>query len=241
MAFLEFWLDESKWPQASPVDLKRDAESLRPDANRALPGSWFANRWPVLQVLGALLVCTAAFSLFHDQKHARELASARAELQLLGRRLDFPALPRLPQNTVDTNSPIGAQKSSAAERQSKPRIAPPALKPRRQRHFSLVPSRRFKRVGPIEVSVRSVDVQRNGVSLAIMSDRVKMNVDRLHQNQTVWIKAGDRQRPVGLVIDRIAKDRLDGHLIVAQAEKPEPMASGVKSKLSAMPWSRSNN
>jgi hypothetical protein len=63
-----------------------------------------------------------------------------------------------------------------------------------------------------------VDQERNWVSLSIMSDPfqsnpVQVDVPRLHLNQGVWISLGHDQQPLELVIDRIAGDRLEGHLI----------------------------
>jgi hypothetical protein len=101
--------------------------------------------------------------------------------------------------------------------------------------FSLVPSRQFKRIGPVDVSVRAVDVQHKGVSLLVVSGHVRTEVPHLQQNQPLWIKMGDHQQPLGLVIDRIAKNRLDGHLIRAGVDKQQLAANRLKSRLVTNP------
>jgi hypothetical protein len=94
--------------------------------------------------------------------------------------------------------------------------------------FSLVPSRQFKRVGPVKVSVRSVDAQRKCVSLSILSDRMQIDVPRLQPNQAVWINVGYHEQPLKFVVDRIAGNRLDGHLVEPRINKAELRASQLR-------------
>jgi hypothetical protein len=68
-------------------------------------------------------------------------------------------------------------------------------------------------VGPIKVSLKSLDVQRNAVDVAIVSESGKVDVQRLKLNQPVRIKGSYRRQPMELVADRITANGLSGHLI----------------------------
>lgn len=81
------------------------------------------------------------------------------------------------------------------------------------RQFTLSPSRKFKNIGPIEISLRSVDPQQKSVSLSILFESGNLHFDHLKPNEPVRINASRRRPSVELVIDRIAKDGLYGHLI----------------------------
>jgi hypothetical protein len=83
----------------------------------------------------------------------------------------------------------------------------------RSYNFSLVHFGQLKRVGPIEVSLKSVDAQRNCVSLFILSDSVNLGVRRFELNHPVWIDYGFHGQRLQLVVDRIAGNGLHGRLI----------------------------
>ena len=80
-------------------------------------------------------------------------------------------------------------------------------------YFSLSRSSQFKRVGPIKVSLKSVDMQRNSVDVSIVSESGKVKVQHLRLNQPVWIKRSYRGQPMELVVDRITANGVSGHLI----------------------------
>jgi hypothetical protein len=228
MAFLEFWFHENKGAGAvetTPLD----------DTRYPRIRSWlaFANQRPVLQILAVLLMGTAAFCLVREQRHVRDLAAARVELQA-ARDQTRDELLSLEQR-LDS---LGRSQIAAIRAKPEAVKTQPAPKARFQRagapasgNFSLTPSGKYRRVGPIEVAVRTVDLQHKSVSLFILSDRVTMDVQRVKPNQPVWIKVGNQRQLLGLVIDRIARNRLDGHLIGSQAAKPKLGASRLKSGL----------
>ena len=80
-------------------------------------------------------------------------------------------------------------------------------------YFSLSRSSPFKRVGPIKMSLKSVDMQRNSVDVSIVLESGKVSLQRLRLNQPVRIKGSYRGQPMELVVDRINSDGLSGHLI----------------------------
>ena len=94
--------------------------------------------------------------------------------------------------------------------------------------FSLEPSSQFQRVGPIQILLRSLDVQRSYVSLSIMSGPVKVEVQRLRLSHPLWIGDAQRQQPLELVADRIGGKRLYGRVIETR-DKPDLRASRLSS------------
>jgi hypothetical protein len=224
LAYLESRFDETLRPPAPQVLIEREPPSGFV--------SWLmtASQKPVLQILAVLLLCTTAFSLVRQQKHVRELEAARDEnrtalfqtrqaLQMLGQKLEVMGPSQHPPVQQIVHTP-----ATAAHETTQP--APPRKKQvqtagsRSENIFSLTPSRQFRRVGPIEISVRSVDVQRKNVSLWIASGHFTSAV-QLRQNQLAWIKLNDQRKLVGLVIDRVTSSRLDGHLIGPRPERQE--------------------
>jgi hypothetical protein len=186
------------------------------------------------------------------------LNQTRDGLQLYGQKLDTLAPPQhsaIPQ--VERTPPVLARRGPAATLQADGRKPSaegqwrrqPALRVQRKQvgakrepvpgtqsqrrertyySFSLVPSRQFKRVGPIKVSLRSVDAQRKCVSLSILSDSMQIDVPRLQPNQAVWINVGYHKQPLELVVDRIPGNRLDGHLVEPRKTKVEPSVSRLR-------------
>ena len=127
------------------------------------------------------------------------------------------------------------QKQVSAKRQPVVETRSQNIGARTYYNFSLAPSRQFKRIGPIELSLRSVDPRGKTVSLSIVSELARLNLDRLKLNEPVWIDRGYRQQPLELVIDRISGNRLDGHVIDPGEPKPELRASRLRPKLPASP------
>lgn len=246
MAFLEFRFDESNRPGAGQGAPVAPAESAGTGSRFA-----FANCRPVLQILGVLLLCTTAFSLVREQRRVLDLEASRDELratlnqtrdglQLLGQKLDaFGPLQHPAIHQVE-HTPHATARRQPAVREQKQVKRVPVSDTRSQNsgeryNFSLALSRQFKRVGPIELSLRSVDARRSCVSLSIASDPIKMDVPCLRLSQPVWINAGSRQQLLELVVDRIAVNRLEGHLIEPRGERRELRASRMKPKLPVSP------
>jgi hypothetical protein len=94
--------------------------------------------------------------------------------------------------------------------------------------FSIASAHKVRRVGPLTVLLRSVDLSNKTASVSITSDTTEVDVQRLKIDQPVWITTS-RNRRVGLVADRIAKDRLDGHLL-----DPEAGPAGRKNRQHAL-------
>jgi hypothetical protein len=188
------------------------------------------------------------------------LVKTRTEIQLLGQKMDAlkPATQISAIHAVEhaahpparvgraaaphQMAPADQQRKRKAEMQAKPAIAKkrdpvtgtqsPGLAARSYYSFSLGPSSHFTRVGPIEVSLRSMDTRRSAANLSIVSDLFKWDVQHVEMNQPVRINVGGNQQPLELVLDRIDGNRLEGHLIENRTAPPDLRASRYKSGLS---------
>jgi hypothetical protein len=210
MAYLESRFDETSGE--NPVDAP----------TRELASSTIASRFGryglVFLAVAILLVSMAAVSLVRAQKRVRDLETARDDLraklaaatddiQRVASRVDaWKPSPTAPEVQ---RQPVAASPQPASRARS-------ARAVRRNYRFLLTPSHQFKRVGPIEVSVRSVDTKQNRINLSILSESVKLNLQHVRLNQPVRIDGGRGPR-MELVVDRIAEDGVHGHLIEFQS------------------------
>ena len=190
-------------------------------------------KWRITPILFGVLSVTL-FSFVREQKHVRDLDSVhdhlraslsdtRGELLSLAKKLDaresiersavrqveHAAQPPVPAAQVDGRTPSGGDAVAPSRRIIK--TTSPSVAARG--YFSLSRSSQFKRVGPIKVSLRSVDLQRKSVDILLVSESGKVNVHRLRLNRPVRIKSGYRGQPIELVVDRITANGLSGHLI----------------------------
>jgi hypothetical protein len=224
MEFLELRMDRCNPPAISPSN----------DETRSVIDAWFVPYRRFLPIALAGMLGIAVFALAVERRQVHDLEAARDELRvsLDQTRAGLQALAKKPDVPGDAKSPVLGQTErtpavpavAPQPAQRKPPSTPHwrrvsgrerSQKPGAHRYqsFSLARSRQFKRVGPIELSLRSVDVERNSVSLSIVSDTGKVNMEHLKPNQPIWVKAGQRGRQLELVVDRIAKNGLYGHLV----------------------------
>jgi hypothetical protein len=242
IGFLECRFDESNQPGAA----------LPEEVGFGNGSRWaFAKTRPFLEVLAIILLCTTAFSLVREKQQLRKLETSRDGLQaalnetrdevrLLGQKVDGANSTAEHQTPADERGKHKAalpvqQKKTIAKRRDQVQIAHgQKIGAHSYYRFSLGPSRQYTRVGPIEVSVRSVDARRHSANLFIVSNRVKY-VQRAETDQPVWIDVGGNQQPLELVLDRIAGDRLEGHLVESRKGGTEPKDSRLKSALPASP------
>jgi hypothetical protein len=229
LAYLEFRFDEANPPDVGAPD---------PPGSR----SWvaFISSEPFLKLLAIALICTLAFSFVHEQRQVRNLELAQRELrtelnnqreahksrvQADSHAPDEPAPPPAARPAATPPKPAAQPSAkrppnlSAKTRQMHQDAARPSIPDRHDRSagsrslysFSLGPSSRPQAVGPIAVVVRSIDQYRKTASLSIVSDRSRLDVRRATLNQPLWIKY--RQERVELRVERIAANRVDGHVI----------------------------
>ena len=78
--------------------------------------------------------------------------------------------------------------------------------------FTLTPSRRFERVGPIRLSLHDMDVNNRFLDLTVMVDDFVLNQKHVNLNQPVWIPLRGRPMSAVLVVKRIARNQVQGYL-----------------------------
>jgi hypothetical protein len=190
-------------------------------------------KWPIIAVLVVGILSVTTFSFVREQKHVRDLDSARDQLraalsdtqeesQLLAKKLEgestehsavrqveHTAQPPAPTPQVDGRNPSGEP--------PRRRIPEPITKATSRSvvgrsYFSLSRSSQSTRVGPIKISLMSIGMQRNSVDVFIVSASGMVKLQRLRLNQRMRIKGSGRQ-PMELVVDRITPDGLFGHLL----------------------------
>ena len=249
MEFLEYRFDESERRRGHGLSL------VHKRVPRALGiASWlaFPKGRPVLPALAAvMLLCAAGLYFVRQQNRVRELEAARDELwaTLNQTRVEARRL------SLSTNRQVDYARPEPARRTARPPVRKVQHVPQKyasatvqplagvqvQRigshtyySFSLEPSRQFKRVGPIQVSLRSTDAQRSYVNLSLMSGPVKLEAQHLRLSQPMWIGDGQRQQPLELIVDRIAGNRIYAR-VVETREKSDLRASRTKTGLSSNP------
>jgi hypothetical protein len=201
---------------------------------------WFAASWrPALEAAAVLLLCFTALSGIRQQKRIGEmegtreklwtaLNQARERLQILGQELEswevseHSAIRQIQdtppeQKPRETRAALSGgplqQKSEAMKGEASTAIQIHNAGARTYYTFSLTISRQFERIGPIEVSLRSIDTRQNSVSVAIVSDALRMEERHLQLNKPVWLPSGRRRQPLELVVNRIVANRIDGGLV----------------------------
>jgi hypothetical protein len=246
--FLECCFDQSnaplvnRGPQAhSPF---REPE-MTSEGTRFLSVDWapFAGRMLLLRVLPFALLCVTAFSVILQQRHTREL---EAVLETLQARIGQPLESQPPaQQARDARHGIspsvihqdGHPLPPAQAAHKRPAVAPQVHPSQPSRtaqptsgwpvyyEFALSPSRQFKQVGPVKVTVAAIDPKRKSARLSITSDLGTLQLQQLKQNQPVWIPIGNREKPIEFVVDQIDRTGLKGHLGEPGSGKPDLRAS----------------
>jgi hypothetical protein len=82
--------------------------------------------------------------------------------------------------------------------------------------FTLRPSNHFDRVGPISLALRNMDVNRRFLDLSVRADDFVLDQKHVNLNQPVWIHLRNRPKPAVLVVNGIAKNRVQGYLCEAK-------------------------
>lgn len=78
--------------------------------------------------------------------------------------------------------------------------------------FKLDKAKDFQRVGPFSVSLRKVNFKRKSYDLAMIVDDNQLQKKSVNLYEPVWIRVGDQSQPAELVVNQIAKDRIQGYI-----------------------------
>ena len=225
VAFLECRFDEIYRREAAVVSRPTsETGSLRTFSLLAGP------KW-LVPVLAGAITCAIAFSFVREHKHVRDLDLARDQLRagLSDAREQLQFLTKQLDARQSTDRPAVGQVEHAAEPPARPpsvepakpsagtgwrRVAEPITKvASHSTYFSLSRPSQAKRVGPLIVSLKSVDVRRNSVDLSIVSESGKVDIQHLRLNQPVRIKRTYHGQLLELEADRITANGISGHLI----------------------------
>jgi len=225
---------EGRFDEGYPVDPARGCGPTREVPRLGGISRLVAPKWLIL-AFAAGFVSVIAFSFGREQEQVRELDTARD--QLLASVSATRAGLQLLTKTIEARQ--SAERSAVRQVEVPPQPAAPAphVEPRkpssvaRWRHlpqpiantashafpahnyFSLSRSSPFKRVGPIQVALKSVDMKRNSVDVSIVSESGQVDVQRLRLNQPVRIKSSYHGKMMERVVDHITATGLSGHLI----------------------------
>jgi hypothetical protein len=96
--------------------------------------------------------------------------------------------------------------------------------------FTLPVSKRFQSVGPLRLSLRLVNLKYRYLDLCIMADDFKLKHVNLHEPVRIILR--DPSRRLELVVTRIDKNHVHGHLNELKYRKSELTASHVRRKTS---------
>jgi hypothetical protein len=222
LEFLEFRFDEG---YAERYAAGISAAAPLADGKSWKPRFLMANPLLMQCVTAGILGLTIIASIY-DHRQVRSLEASRDQINLtlgdirenlhvLAAKLDAPKpAESLQVPAVAHLAPATAPLRPAAQQKPSTGHWRPVTKtPPASRRFALGRSREFKKIGPIEVSLRSVDLQRNSVSLSIVTESGNLHFEHVKPNQPVWINTREHRRSLELIVDRIAKDVLYGRLI----------------------------
>lgn len=90
--------------------------------------------------------------------------------------------------------------------------------------FTLTPSRQFKQVGTVGLSLRK-DPKQRYFDLRIMFENSKVEKKHVKLGAPVWINAADRLQSVTVVLTRIQKNYVQGYLSEPSHRRPETTAT----------------
>jgi hypothetical protein len=78
--------------------------------------------------------------------------------------------------------------------------------------FDLTRSKKFQRIGPLNLSLRKTDAKHRAYDLSVIVDDV--NLDKKHVNlfEPVWIHLPDQSQPIQLVVNHIDKNQVRGYI-----------------------------
>jgi hypothetical protein len=99
--------------------------------------------------------------------------------------------------------------------------------------FTLAPSKQFQRVGPLGVSLQKTNTKRQYFDVSMMVDDIKLEKKHVNLYEPVWINLSDRPQPVELVVNKIAKNEVQGYIREPKYKKSELAATAAPAESKA--------
>ncbi len=207
-----------------------------------------------LATLGIALLCPAVFGLtyvMHERKHVRDLDAARNEMSALltqarsqtqvavqqARSVPVPVAPERHASAPAPKPPVkalaagGRWRRVGTPRPPEKKALVPASKGTQHKslEFTLTPSLRYSRVGPIRVSLHNLDRQHDCFDLSVMLGDFRLDRKHVKRYEAVWINLGGSATPVRFVADRIDRNDVHGYLTTPEPKAPATPARRVTS------------
>jgi hypothetical protein len=199
LEFLERRFDESSEQAMRPA--------LQPTREMGA-GKHAFDRWVMAGIAGLLAV--AGFSFVRARGLEAELRETREGLVQITRKLEAAESSQRPaiQEVQHTAKPAVAPSQGPPAHWRK---VPTTQHVRNSYRFALTRVQQMQKVGPVQVSLRSVDVQRNSANVTVVSagGKVDMRRLRLHEAVRLW-------GALELVVDSITPYGLTGRVIEAR-------------------------
>jgi hypothetical protein len=204
LQYSEFERDQDRVKTADSTTAQRD----RQDAGAR--GKRIRFRGPLVAVASIALVSVIAlsFSLITPEIKSRDpmpapLSQGRNGLRSVAGKpygSDVPPT-STPRNVVN---PPPSQATGKITRKEQPS----RLHPHNHKEFTLTPSRRFKKVGPISISLRGVDSRRQILDLLVKQEGSKPAKMRVSLKKPIWVTAAGGSRRIELVATQIQRYRV---------------------------------
>ena len=224
-----------------------DGEDSDPRFHEIALGPWTlrATSRFALAALGIALLCPAVFGLtyvMHERKHVRDLDAARNAMSALltqarsqtqvavQQASSVPVAPQRPASAPAPKKPVqtpaagGHWRRVGTPRPPQKKALVPARKGTQPKslEFTLTPSERYSRVGPLRVSLHNLDRQHDCFDLSVMLGDFRLDRKHVRRYEPVWINLGGSATPVRFVADRIGRNDVHGYLITPESKSTAP-------------------
>lgn len=170
-------------------------------------------RGPLVAIGGIALVGVLALSF---ALITREITSRNSSPAPLGQ--DRDDLRSVAGKLHDTDAPPTSMRGeiinprpSQATRKPTRKEPPSRFRPYSHNEFTLTPSRKFKRVGPVSISLRGVDSRRQILDLLVKQEGSKPAKVRLSLRNPIWVTTAGGSR-IELVATQIQRNSVHGFL-----------------------------
>ncbi len=192
-----------------------------------------------LAALGIALLCPAVFGILDAARDAMSalLTQARSQAQVAVRQVSVPVAPEPPASAPVPKTPVrtpaagGHWRRVGTPRPQQKKALVPTRKGTQHKslEFTLTPSTRYSRVGPVRVSLHNLDRQHDCFDLSVMLGDFRLDRKRVKRYEPVWINLGGSATSVRFVADRIGRNDVHGYLSSAEPKPPATPARRITS------------
>ena len=134
----------------------------------------------------------------------------------------------LSQTRDDLQNNIGSTKNELTGSIARTHDEVVALQKRGERNyyeFAIDKSKQYSRVGPMSIALRKADTKHKRFDVTMLVDDNQLQKNGVNLYETMWISLSDRPQPVELVVNKIAKNHIEGYLSEPKYKKSELQSS----------------